>query len=136
MSTKYKIWNKTDTIYTYGPPFKFSPAEWSAKYPWSEFTDCVISGEGVVNGAFCMPLDEMVSHAEKEGCDFSSCVSSEDKLNAIEAFEEAREAEAKAKAAEKEAEEAQNSIVTADALASIAASMEYQNMMTLEDVEE
>lgn len=133
--SKYKIWNKTDTIYTYGPPFKFTPEEWSAKYPWSEIAPCVISGEGAVNGAFCMPLDDMVAQAKREGCDFSACTNDEEKLAAIEAFEEAREAEMRATAQEKAAVEAENATITADSLASIAASMEYQNMMTLEDVE-
>ena len=133
--SKYKIWNKTETVYTYGPPFKFTPEEWSAKYPWSEIATCVISGEGPINGAFCMPLDEMVAMASRDGCDFSTCTTDEEKLVAIEAFEKAREEEAKAAAQEKAATEAQNAAINADSLASIAASMEYQNMMTLEDVE-
>jgi len=133
--SKYKIWNGTDTVFTFGPPYKFTPEQWKAKYPWSEVDPCVLSGEGVINGALCMPLSSMVARASAEGCDFSQCVTDQDKLDAIEAFEKAREAAA-AEASKAAAEsEAVNAEMTATALNSIAASMEYQNMMTLEDVE-
>ena len=134
--SKYKIWNGTDTIYTYGPPYKFTPEQWMEKYPWAEVSPCVISGEGAINGAFCMPLAEMISQATKDGCDFSACTNDEEALATLEAFEDFREAEAKAKAEEAKATKAFNEELSATALASIAASMEYQNMLTLEDVEE
>lgn len=129
--SKYKIWNGTDTIYTYGPPYKFTPEEWMEKYPWSEVTPCVISGEGAINGALCMPLSNMISQAQKEGCDFSNCNTDEEKLDAIEAFEINRAAEAAAKAAEAAMSEEMNTA----SLASIAASLEFQNMMSLPDEE-
>lgn len=132
---RYKIWNGTDTVYTFGAPYKFTPEEWRAKYPWSEIDPCVISGEGAINGAFCMPLSNMIAQAAKQGFDFSACTTDEEKLATLEAFEDAKSAEA-AEAARLAAEaEAENAKLNADALASIAASMEYQNMLTLEDVE-
>jgi hypothetical protein len=73
----------------------------------------------------------MVSNYAAEGCDFSKCVTPEDKLNAIEAFEDERNAKAR-EAAEREAANAE---LNAMSMASIAAQLEYQNMMTLEDVE-
>ena len=72
---------------------------------------------------------------EKEGCDFSTCTTPEEKLATIEAFEDAREATARAKAEEDAANKAANEELNASSLASIAASMEYQNMMTLPDEE-
>ena len=134
--SKYAIWNGTVNVYTFGPPYKFTPDEWRAKYPWSEVEPCVVSGEGAINGAFCMPLSNMVLTATKQGCDFSACTTDEEKLAAIEAFEEAKAAEAAAAAKEAAENEAATAELNASSLASIAASMEYQNMLTLEDTEE
>ena len=53
----------------------------------------------------------------------------------IEEFEDARQAAMKAAAQENAANKAMNEELTATSLASIAASMEYQNMMTLPDEE-
>ena len=133
--SKYQIWNETDTVYTYGPPYKFTPEQWMEKYPWAEVSPCVISGEGAINGAFCMPLAEMISQATKQGCDFSACATDTEKLAVLEAFEDEQEAIAKAKAAETKEVKAINDELTAMSLASIAASMEYQNMLTLPDEE-
>ena len=133
--SKYQIWNGTDTIYTYGPPYKFTPEEWMEKYPWAEFTPCVISAEGVINGAFCMPLTELITHATKRGCDFSGSTTDIEKLTALEDFEDAQEAKSKVAEAEANSAKAMNDELTAMSLASIAASMEYQNMMTLPDEE-
>ena len=133
--SKYQIWNGEDTVYTYGPPYKFTPDEWRAKYPWSEVAPCVISGEGAINGAFCMPLSDMVSQATNQGCDFFSCTTDEERLARIEEFE-IEQATKSAEAAKVKAEtETANAELTAMALASIAASMEYQNMLTLDDME-
>ena len=71
---------------------------------------------------------------ESRGCDFSACNTAEQKLAAIEAFENKCNADA---AAEAKAEaEAANAELTAMSMASIAAQLEYHNMMTLEDVKE
>jgi S-adenosylmethionine/arginine decarboxylase-like enzyme len=64
--------------------------------------------------------------------DFSTCTTDEEKLAAIEAFEEARDQETMAFAEQQRATEEMNAM----SLASIAANMEYQNMLTLDDVEE
>ena len=134
--SKYKIWNKIDTVFTFGPPYKFTPEQWMEKYPWSEVDACVISGDGAINGAFCMPLSSMVANATREGCDFSACVTDEDKIVAIENFEIARDVEARAKAQAEAEAKAMNEEMSTMALASIAASMEYQNMLTLPDEED
>jgi hypothetical protein len=84
----------------------------------------------------------MVERAQAEGCEFDADMTPDEKLYAIEAFEYARNEEAKAKAAEAAAKakadaeaKAMQEEINATSLASIAASMEYQNMLTLEDVE-
>jgi hypothetical protein len=68
---------------------------------------------------------------KKEGADFSNCVTDEEKLAVIEAFDDEREK------AQKESSNTSisNEELTATSLASIAASLEYQNMLTLDDVE-
>ncbi len=84
---KYKLWNGKDPVYTLGAPYKFTPDEWRAEYPWTEVDDCVISGEGVINGAFCMPYTDMIAIYAKQGCDFSDCKTKQEHLDAIEQFE-------------------------------------------------
>lgn len=129
--SKYKIWNGTDTIYTYGPPFKLTPEEWLAKHPWAEVVPCVISGMGIMGGASCDPLPDMLATYAKHGVAFTDEMTDQEKLDAIEAWEDAKDAEA----AEAAANEAANAEINAASMASIAASLEYQNMMTLDDVE-
>ena len=135
--SRYQIWNGTDTIYTYGPPYKFAPEEWLEQYPWADFAPCVIAGDdSPINGALCMPLADMISSATREGCDFSECATDAEKLAKLEAFEDANAARVRAEEAEHRANKSVNENLTAMSLASIAASMEYQNMMTLPDDEE
>ncbi len=132
---KYAIWNKQDHILT--PVGEVLSAErWIQRYPIAGLDNItVICAAGEINGAFFGTLGQMVSMYEKQGCDFSACNTPEEKLAAIEAFEDAREAEAKAKAEEEAATKAATEELNASSLASIAASMEYQNMMTLPDEE-
>lgn len=125
--SKYAIWNGTDTVYTFGPPYKFTPDEWRAKYPWAEVAPCVVSGEGAINGAFCMPLPDMIVQATKQGCDLSACTTDEEKLAAIEAFEEEKAAEAAAAAAAAAEAEAAAAERTTAALEAIAAGQTTEN---------
>lgn len=129
--SKYAIWNKKDPILT--PIGEVLTAEqWIERYPIAGVASInVVCAGGEINGAFFGTLGSMCETYEKQGCDFSGCETAEDKLAAIEAFEEAREADAKV-AAENEAA---NTELNAASLASIAASMEYQNMLTLDDTE-
>ena len=133
--SKYAIWNKKDPILT--PIGEVLTAEqWIERYPVAGVaTINVVCAGGEINGAFFGTLGSMVELYAKQGCDFSACETPEDKLAAIEAFEDAREAEAAAQAKAQAEQDAINAELNASSLASIAASMEYQNMMTLEDVE-
>lgn len=128
---RYAIWNKKDAIIT--PKGEVLTAEqWMERYPVAKEPNItVLCAAGECNGAFFGTLGSMVAQYEKADCDFSKCTTDEEKLAAIEAFDDAREkAEAEALAEAKANEEVQ-----AMSLASIAASLEYQNMLTLDDVE-
>lgn len=123
---RYAIWNKTDPIIT--PIGEVLTAEqWIARYPVAGVqTITVVCAAGEINGAFFGTLGQMVKMYENQGADFSACETAEDKLAVIEAFEDAMNAPKM---------EASNEELTATSLASIAASLEYQNMMTLPDEE-
>ena len=132
---KYTIWNKKDPILT--PIGEVLTAEqWIERYPIAGVESItVVCAAGEINGAFFGTLGQMVDMYSKQGCDFSACETAEDKLAAIEAFDDAREAEQAAQARAQAEATAANEELTAASLASIAASMEYQNMLTLDDVE-
>lgn len=86
---RYAIWNKTDPIIT---PIGevLSPEQWIARYPVAGIsTITVVCAAGEVNGAFFGTLGQMVQMYEAQGCDFSACTTAEEKLAAIEAFEDA-----------------------------------------------
>ena len=133
---KYAIWNKKDFILT--PIGEVLTAEqWIERYPIAGVeTINVVCAAGEINGAFFGTLGQMVDMYEKQGCDFSTCETPEEKLAAIEEFDTAREIEAAAAAKAKREQEAMNAELNTASLASIAAQLEYQNMMTLDDVEE
>ena len=127
---RYAIWNKKDSIIT--PVGEVLTAEqWIQRYPVAGVDGIdVVCSAGVINGGFFGVLAQMVQMYENNGCDFSSCTTAEEKLQAMEDFDKAA-AEAAAEAATNR--EASTDEVTAASLASIAASLEYQNMMSLED---
>ena len=126
---KYAIWNKQDPVIT---PIGevLTAAQWIERYPVAGLDSItVVCAAGEINGAFFGTLGQMTMMYEDAGCDFSACTTAEEKLAAIEAFDAARSEAANGSAA------ATNEELTATSLASIAASLEYQNMMTLEDAE-
>ena len=126
--SKYAIWNKQDPIIT--PICEVLTAEqWIQRYPVAGVPSItVICAAGEINGAFFGTLGQMVELYTKQGCDFSACETPENKLAAIEAFEDAKEAEAKAAA-----EAAANEISTDER---IAAALEAQVLMSMPDEEE
>ena len=127
---RYAIWNKKDNIIT--PVGEVLTAEqWIQRYPVAGVDGIdVVCSAGVINGGFFGVLAQMVQTYENNGCDFSSCATAEEKLQAMEDFDKAA---AKAAAEAATNREASTDEVTAASLASIAASLEYQNMMSLED---
>lgn len=132
---RYAIWNKKDTILT--PVGEvFTAEQWIQRYPIAGIDSItVVCAAGEINGGFFGTLGQMVDMYASRGCDFSTCNTPEEKLAAIEAFDEA-ENRAAAEAAKIAAEtKASNEELSATSLASIAAQLEYQNMMTLDDVE-
>lgn len=132
---RYAIWDKKSPIYTPSGRM-FSAEEWMNNYPISRLdTVDVVCSYGEINGGIFSTLNELVRKAEASGCTFTDGMTAEEKLTVIEAFEDAKVAEATAKAAEKAEAEALNAELSATSLASIAAQLEFQNMMMLEDVE-
>lgn len=132
---RYAIWNKTDPIIT--PVGEVLTAEqWIQRYPVAGVpTITVICAGGEVNGGFFGTLGQMTDLYEKEGCVFTDDMTAEEKLAAIEAFEDEREATEKAMAQEKAEADAATAEMNAMSLASIAAQLEFQNMMALPDEE-
>lgn len=124
---RYAIWNKQDFILT--PIGEVLTAEqWIERYPIAGVpTVTVVCAAGEINGAFFGTLGQMTQMYEAQGADFSACVTAEDKLAVIEAFEDAQNTPAPNMVSNEE--------LTATSLASIAASMEFQNMMSLPDEE-
>lgn len=120
MTKRYAIWDKKTNIIT--PTFEvFTPEQWMEKYPAAKLDNfTVVCSAGDVNGGFFGVLSQMVRMYENIGCDFSSCSTDEEKLEAIEAFEDARNTPSNEASAEER----------------IAAALEYQNLVSMEDTEE
>ena len=124
---KYAIWDKQSPIIT--PIGEVLTAEqWIERYPVAGIDSItVICAAGEINGAFFGTLGQMVDMYTKMGCDFFDCITDQEKLDAIEVFEDIKEAEAKAAA-----EAAANEISTEER---IAAALEAQVLMSMPDEE-
>ena len=122
---RYAIWNKKDMILT--PIGEVLTAEqWIERYPIAGVESItVICAGGEINGAFFGTLGQMVEIYTKRGCDFSECTTPEEKVQAIEAFEDELEAQEKAYA------EAMANEITTDER--IAAALEAQVLMAMPD---
>lgn len=138
MLKKYVIWNKKDDILTVTGNV-YTAEQWIEKHPIAKLDSVtVLCSSGEINGALFETLGNLVTRYERLGCDFSNCKTEQEKLNLIEAFEAAKEAERaerEAAAAEEKANAVMNEELIAMSLASIAAHFEYQDLMTLPDVE-
>ena len=121
---KYQIWDKQSNIYT--PSGKmFTPAQWISMYEWINMPGAVaVISTGRINGKFSGELNEMKEMYEQQGCVFTDGMSNQEILDAIEAFEDQRAADAKAAA-----EEAAN---TPSAEERLAAAVEFQNLLAME----
>lgn len=117
---RYAIWNKQDTILT---PIGevLTAAQWMERYPIATLDNItVVCGGGEINGSFFGTLGQMVDMYEKNGCDFSTCTTDEEKLAAIETFEDAMNTPSTEPTTDER----------------IAAALEYQVMASLPDVTE
>ena len=119
---RYAIWNKKDPVFT--PVGEMLTAEqWIERYPVAGLaTVTVVCDASEVNGAFFGTLDQMTRTYEQMGADFSSCVTAEDKLAVIEAFEDYMNTPSE-----------EDMMPTAEER--IAAALEYQVMASLPDEE-
>ena len=90
--SRYAIWNKQDHILT--PVGEVLTAEqWIERYPIAGVASIkVVCAGGEINCAFFGTLGQMVEMYAQSGCDFSTCETDQDKLDAIEAFEDAQNA--------------------------------------------
>ena len=124
---RYAIWDKASPIIV--PTGKvFTAEQWIEKYPVAALDSItVVCSYGEINGGFFGTLGQMKQMYEAQGADFSACTTNEEILEVIEAFEDAQNAVDESVVSNEE--------LTAASLASIAASLEYQNMMTLPDEE-
>ena len=124
MAKRYTIWDKVSDIYT---PVgeKLTAEQWIDRYGWIKAPGSVpIVAAGLINGALIDELGQMKNRYEQQGYTFTESMSNQEILDAIEAFEDQRAAEAKAAA-----EEAAN---TPSAEERLAAAVEFQNLLAME----
>jgi hypothetical protein len=121
MTKRYAIWDKVSPIIT--PIGEVLAAEqWIQRYPVAGLSHItVVCGAGEINGGFFGTLGQMVQMYEAQGADFSACVTAEEKLEVIEAFEDEMN------------KPKENLTPTAEER--IAAALEYQVMASLPDEE-
>lgn len=118
--SRYAIWNKKDPILT--PIGEVLSAEkWIERYPIAGVDSItVVCSAGEINGGFFGTLGQMVQMYEAQGADFSACTTAEEKLEVIEAFEDAMNAPSDEPTTDER----------------IAAALEYQVMASLPDEDE
>ena len=116
---RYAIWDKKSPVIT--PTGEvFTAEQWIERYPVAALDSItILCAAGEINGAFFGTLGQMCQMYEAQGADFSECETAEDKLEVIEAFEDAMNAPSTEPTAEER----------------IAAALEYQVMASLPDEE-
>lgn len=117
MLNRYAIWDKQSPIIT--PIGEVLTAEqWIQRYPVAGVASItVVCSAGEINGGFFGTLGQMVQMYAAQGCDFSACTTDNEKLEAIEAFEDAMNAPSTEPSTDER----------------IAAALEYQVMSSLPD---
>lgn len=88
MTTRYEIWDKQSTVIT---PIGevLTPEQWIERYPAAALIPHVCA-KGAVKGAFFQSFDSLVQIYAQQGADFSQATTDEEKLEVIEAFEDAQ----------------------------------------------
>lgn len=86
---RYAIWDKQTSIIT--PVGEIlSPKQWIDRYPMAGLDNItVVCQAGEINGGFFGTLGQMVQMYEQDGADFSNAKTDIEKLEVIEAFEDA-----------------------------------------------
>lgn len=85
---RYSIWDKQSQVITPSGEV-FTAEQWKERYPIANLPQAIIvGGAGMMNGSFFGELSQMVAMYEEMGCDFTGLVTPEEKLEAIEAFED------------------------------------------------
>lgn len=89
MLKRYAIWDKESPIIT--PIGEYLSAdEWKARYPVAKAPNItIVCAAGETNGGFFGTLGQMVAMYTNMGADFSAATTDEEKLEVIEAFEDA-----------------------------------------------
>lgn len=89
MLTRYAIWDKVSPVIT--PIGEVLTAqEWIGRYPVAGVPSVVVvCSAGEINGGFFGTLGQMVQNYTAMGADFSEATTDEEKLEVIEAFEDA-----------------------------------------------
>ena len=87
---RYGIWDKTSPVITPSGAI-FTAEQWKERYPVATLDNIVVvCGAGEINGSFFGTLGAMVQMYEDMGADFSEATTNVEKLEVIEAFEDAR----------------------------------------------
>ena len=87
---RYGIWDKTSPVITPSGEV-FTAEQWKDRYPAAALNNIVVvCGAGEINGSFFGTLGQMVMMYEAQGADFSEATTDIEKLEVIEAFEDAR----------------------------------------------
>lgn len=89
MLNRYAIWDKQSPVIT---PIGevLSPEQWIERYPMAGLNSItVVCGAGEINGSFFGTLGQMVQMYEAQGADFSEATTDVEKLEVIEAWEDA-----------------------------------------------
>lgn len=90
MLKRYGIWDKTSSVITPSGEV-FTAQQWKERYPVAALNNItVVCGAGEINGSFFGTLGQMVHDYEAMGADFSEATTNVEKLEVIEAFEDAR----------------------------------------------
>lgn len=90
MLKRYAVWDKVSPVIT--PIGEILTAEeWKDRYPVAALDNIVVvCAAGEINGGFFGTLGQMVQMYEAQGADFSEATTDIEKLEIIEAFEDAR----------------------------------------------
>lgn len=122
MKKHFEIWDKTSPVICPSGEV-FTAEEWMNRYPVAKLDSVtILCSPGEINGGYFGTLGQLTQRYE-DVIDFSSATTPQEKLDMIEEYINTMETTAA------ENSEMSNEELTAVSLATIAANLEYQNMM-------